>query len=741
MSITYYDIFSCSNKMIFDTDISDGSIGKCTIETKRKGETKEETWDYSVENNLLSINGKNRSTYIVTGKSLLHQNGKFSGTIPDLEQFDVICSHRFDGANETVVLYFNNNGTVTQKYERSQISMDFSYLRIGDLIVIYNDSYAHGYLVFNHSLYEWSHINEESVSIVRGLMEACLKKSIDSFTYDKDAYNLTTCDNIPFDDISFDNNKHKNVLVTSLNLWGKKIDINPIVLAIRQLSISLKQRVELHTSIIVKNRTDGVPAKMECINGKYGMSVVPYAWDNLQYVETCIDGIGAFVANIFNEYGISLNPNWNIINQKTKDELKKIEKTFGDLSGQACQAALNNQAMKYQQVYNEELAKDFGLSFGIISSSFTAHLLYAAQAAAKEQKDHARAEKAAIESMKTSHDEITVAIFEAMYPVYVNQIEPALINLLGRYYAYIASLLAKELGYSYDDICSIEDLSKDVHLLLNDNTTDDKEKVVNLLSADICSGEAVLYAIKKNLIDEEFVTFFAEAPQILKTNTQNAILDYLNEQKKNASLFNRDSLSDNVVAVIKNIKLLYSYKISTYENIIDSVYKTEIKKVCQKFDDLLRISKNPESLSAYAKTKRAITISNSDISVFLKYYEIFATEDMKKVIALIGSTEMDKFNEYLSAINEKISVEYEKHQQAERERKAREEQLARERREREEQHRREVEEKKRLIREEIQSLNNELESLGFALFGQKARRKAELKSLIAKKQAELNNVK
>ena len=527
----------------------------------------------------------------------------------------------------------------------------------------------------------------------------------------------------------------------SIKLWGKEFEVNTVVLAIRQLSISFKQKVEADTNVIVRNRTNGVPAKMEIINGQQAMSIVPYAWDNIEYAEKCINGIGTFVSKIFRDYGISLNPNWSVINQKTKEELKKIEKTFGDLSGQACQAALNNQVMKYHQVYNEELAKDFGLSFGIISSSFTAHLLYAAQAAAKEQKDHARAEKAAIESMKTSHDEITVAIFEAMYPVYVNQIEPALINLLGRYYAYIASLLAKELGYSYDDICSIEDLNKNVHMLLNDNTTDDKEKVVNLLSADICSGEAVLYAIKKNIIDEEFVTFFAEAPQILKTNTQSAILDYLNEQKKNASLFNRDSLSDDVIAVIKNTKLLYSYKISTYENIIDRIYKTEIKKACQKFDDLLRLSKNPEALSAYAKTKRAITISNSDISIFLKYYEIFATEEMEKVIALIGSTEIDKFNEYLSAINERISVEHEKHQQAERERKAREEQLARERREREEKHRREVEEKKRLIREEIQSLNSELESLGFALFGQKARRKAELKSLIAKKQAELNNVK
>lgn len=513
-------------------------------------------------------------------------------------------------------------------------------------------------------------------------------------------------------------------------LWGNEFEINTVVLAIRQLSISFKQKVEADTNVIVKNRTNGVPAKVEYINGQPSMSIVPYAWDNIEYAEKCVDDIATFVSKIFRDYGISLNPNWSIINQSTKNEIKKIEKAFGEMTGQACQAALNNQVMKYHQVYNEELAKDFGLSFGIISSSFTAHLLYAAQAAAKEQKDHARAEKAAIESMKTSHDEITVAIFEAMYPVYVNQIEPALINLLGRYYAYITSLLAKELGYSYDDICSIEDLSKDVHSLLNDSATDDKQKVVNLLSADICSGEAVLFAVKKNLIDEEFVTFFANAPQILKTNTQNAILDYLNEQKKNASLFNRDSLSDDVISIIKNTKLLYSFKISVYENIVDSLYKTEIKKVCQKFDDLLRVGNNSESLSGYAKNNRAITITTSDISLFLKYYEIFATEQMKKVVALIGSTELDKFNKYLSFINEKIGVEYEKYQQEERKRKAREEQ-----------YRRELEEKKRLIRGEILSLNRELQSLGFALFGQKARRKAELKELILRKENELISLK
>ena len=114
---------------------------------------------------------------------------------------------------------------------------------------------------------------------------------------------------------------------------------------------------------------------------------------------------------------------------------------------------------------------------------------------------------------------------------------------------------------------------------------------------------------------------------------------------------------------------------------------------------------------------------------------------MKKIVSLIGGAEIEKFNEYLATLNEKISMEYEKHQQAERERKAREEQLARERREKEEKRRREIEEKKCLLREEIQALNEELENLGFAFFGKKAKRKVEIKSLLIEKTQELNNLK
>ena len=73
-------------------------------------------------------------------------------------------------------------------------------------------------------------------------------------------------------------------------------------------------------------------------------------------------------------------------------------------------------------------------------------------------------------------------------------------------------------------------------------------------------------------------------------------------------------------------------------------------------------------------------------------------------------------------------------------RQLKEEQLAKEKKEREEKRRREVEEKRRAIKAEIQVLNKEIENLGLALFGKKAKRKAELKEQIARKQKELASI-
>ena len=78
MGITYYDTLSCSDKMIFDNDITDGSIGRCTTIKEKK----EETWNYSVEKDVLQID--KLSTYAIVGNCLLNLKGECEGYIPDV---------------------------------------------------------------------------------------------------------------------------------------------------------------------------------------------------------------------------------------------------------------------------------------------------------------------------------------------------------------------------------------------------------------------------------------------------------------------------------------------------------------------------------------------------------------------------------------------------------------------------------------------------------------------------------
>ena len=435
------------------------------------------------------------------------------------------------------------------------------------------------------------------------------------------------------------------------------------------------------------------------------------------------------VCNIVGNYVVQNNlleqaPNWQIFIKPYVEMIEQGKTAILNYDRAALNFAATQARNKYQETYNRELANSDGLGFGILSNSLTSHLIYAAQATRKEIENQKKADKIAQQVWQANDPFSRSDLMTKNF--YDETVEPYYVDVITNFYCELEKLIYKGLNQEHS---SQEEKVENIAFEIG-SIEDNKKLIIRGVSSDTYFADAIFFAIKTNLVDKDLAVFFESVPQVLKKNVQKSILDYLNEQKKNASLYNRDSLSNEVISIIKNTKLLYSYNITIYENIVDSLYKAEIKKVCQKFDDLLRVGNNPESLSAYAKTKRAITITTSDISLFLKYYEIFATEQMKKVVALIGSTEIDKFNKYLSSINEKIGVEYEKYQQEERERKAREEQ-----------YRRELEEKKRLIRGEIQSLNRELQSLGFALFGQKARRKAELKELILRKETELISLK
>lgn len=485
-------------------------------------------------------------------------------------------------------------------------------------------------------------------------------------------------------------------------------------------------------------------------------------------------------------------------NSRPLQKMRKITQSFIDFRYQARD---EQRAIRDQQLQSLRKVADSrvtGLNFGIISNSIISHFVYSEMNDAKKKKQAQEADKWYSRESSNIYSQNSDALDDRVYDYKENVYIPILRQAFEEFYietfdkcikildrteridlaeinstdydmdasnSYLNSAytITEEVIYKALSLCpynpnvykvayqnklfSNELFTLSFHFGLNifdcvEINYAEIEKINSVLSDGRFPQLYLIPMIENTEIDinETIISMFNNLPMKDKEFIKKGIIKHIElEKKKDNSLSSH--LTPDIIYFINKIKILLTLDKEIYQEIIDKAFSKEIDGVCQKFDALLRISNNPESLSAYAKTKRAIIITNSDISLFLKYYEIFASAKMKKIVALIGGAEIEKINEYLASLNEKISMEYEKHQQAERERKAREEQLARERREQEEKRRREIEEKKRLLREEIQALNEELENLGFSFFGKKAKRKAEIKSLLIEKTQELNNLK
>ena len=222
-------------------------------------------------------------------------------------------------------------------------------------------------------------------------------------------------------------------------------------------------------------------------------------------VKAFMSGIGGFVSKILTTYGVKINPNWNHISAPWVGRVTEIGEVLGKALGDSFTCAAQNIANTYQRAYNEELSRDYGLSFGILSSSLTAHLVYAAQSAAKEQKDKERAANFASEVAGNPMEKILIAAYETIYPLYMNSAEPALIKVLGEYYSYVVSLLAKELGYNYDDIENQYSLEDSLAILYHRDI--DKETIFEALSKNPSNGVVIGYAIQHDFLDDELCQY------------------------------------------------------------------------------------------------------------------------------------------------------------------------------------------------------------------------------------------
>lgn len=473
-----------------------------------------------------------------------------------------------------------------------------------------------------------------------------------------------------------------------IDLWDKTLTFNSIEYALYQLNSAFELRISKDIDAILNYRINGVPYKVSTVNGRQTNDICPYSWESLEYVRQTINETRLCVNDVFTSYGISLTPNWREINKKWLAEVDRLEKIFGEVLGNSAQAALNNQAQKYQQAYSEELSKDFGLSFGILSSSWTAHLLYAAQSAAKERKDHARAERVAADAMKNSHVDITAQIFATVYPIYVDSLEPAMQKLLSEYYAYVIAIFSKELHCSYDNVAATFDFKRSNGFILG-VSADAKANILQALQAFPNNGNVIGYAIKNGVLDDELCKYGKNAPKNFGIILKKWAISVLSEIYTAGKLFNKPLVTDENRVIVEGLIKYYDYTeedalgADDWQEILSVVYGDELTDVGDLFEIFDDLKESNANITKYAQANKKLAVSDEMIKKFItacemkdgscSWYAINMDIDTDQPISV------EQVRECIKATNDRIKVErvrLDEQRRIDEERKAEEKRIA-----------------------------------------------------------------
>lgn len=414
----------------------------------------------------------------------------------------------------------------------------------------------------------------------------------------------------------------------SLRLWEQNLEYNKIEFALWQLGETFEMRVTKDSKQITDNRVNGKAVDNVQQHGTE-VTVKPLPWiiDNFTYAQGVLDSTAKSVNEIFNKYGIEISPNWKEINKYWSNRIEKLNVAYTDMVSDAVNAQIHNQQIKFQQAYNEELSRDSGLGFGIISNSFVSHLLYAAQSASKEVKDHKRALKYADEHSGTNLADSLLELINVIYPFYMENIEQNLIKILSEYYAYIVSLFSKELGYNYDDIAEHFNLDKSFDKL--DNGEISKETLISALEKNPNNGVIIGYAIQYGYLDTELCTLGHNSSPMFLNRLKNWAIARLSEIYKAGKLFNKPLINDENRIIINGLMDFYKVKYpklekcQDWQDILMGAFTQDVAKHLTEMGEIA-VAKSNMLISAefdkLAKSGKRFYLDNESKSLFVCLY-------------------------------------------------------------------------------------------------------------------------
>lgn len=445
-------------------------------------------------------------------------------------------------------------------------------------------------------------------------------------------------------------------------LWGKEIMVDEQVSLLEDFSSYIeKSMLENITSF----KSIMIHRKAGCLNEVCDFLV--------KLLPKVCDEVGKYLV----KNKLMNPPNWEIFLKerlKLATEAGKLLHSYYDSCFQMC---ASQYTMQCQATYEQELAKQDGLGFGIISSSLAAHLVYAAQSVHKEKENEKRASEAAAKIMRSSSpidraDQILISF-------YYKKFEPFAIDFIIGFYSDVEMLIFDGLGIEKETLDNNKVLSGNE--LLGITEENHRACITASLSKYPFNGDALFWAIRYNDVDEliEFCTAnILVRKKYLYAIKQSAVV-YLKKQKENADLYNRDSLTEDIVELLHRIKAFLSDErmngASVYDNIIQEVYGETINLLCQKMDTLIKIKNSSSALCEYAKEHSTIDVSSMDLKLLQRFNAIFGIKKTRVIIDSLPN-ESEAFDEMLSSLRKEVKNTHRKHQEVEKQRQQREFELA-----------------------------------------------------------------
>lgn len=444
----------------------------------------------------------------------------------------------------------------------------------------------------------------------------------------------------------------------TISLWGNEITYDPMVVSLLEFSAYLEKRAK-------KTTTDYLNIGIEkgLLWFRRGID-----FPALEMRRICDD-----VSSFITEHHILSIPNWDLFLEPHLALADEARQSIVDLNQTLINSCVNNMEDEANQAYRKSLANSEGLGFGIISSSISAHLLYAVQSAMKDAENERNAQAAA-NRVRENSDPVAQGNL-LVQKAYFDTHEPHTLKFLTQFYAAVEEFIYAGAGYNKQ---TIDEYAKNARSIIErSNGFNCQNTIVQALQTSISCGEAVLATVQNDLIDDSFVSFCCEAPVLLLKNSISPIVTYLQKEKHTNLLYNRPVFSEKAQGFLHNLQKIFlvgdSKKTGFYNCILDRVYADEINTVIANLNDLCQF--NNAILDAYAQTGKTFCIKESVIYnaiVLSNQLREVRTSSLLQCAGLTGQLTVDQITKHIESINKRIDNRYKKIKAAQEEREKRE---------------------------------------------------------------------